>query len=55
MASSDGKASNTPRDVQVIQSILKDTGVTDYEPAVVSQLLDFAYSKFSKSLACDAI
>ena len=46
MAGADTKPTSVPRDVQVIQSILKDTGVTDYEPAVVSQLLDFAYRKW---------
>lgn len=45
MAGTEAKANSTPRDVQVIQSILKDMGVTDYEPAVVSQLLDFTYSE----------
>lgn len=42
---SGGRQSTTPREVQVIQTILKDMGVTDYEPAVVNQLLDFTYSK----------
>lgn len=43
MANSSSTQSSVPRDVTVIQSILKDMGVTDYEPAVVNQLLDFCY------------
>ena len=41
--SAGSRQSTTPREVQVIQTILKDMGVTDYEPAVVNQLLDFTY------------
>lgn len=32
-----------PRDAQVMQAILKDMGITDYEPRVISQMLEFAY------------
>ena len=32
-----------PRDAQVIQAILKDMGITEYEPRVVNQLLEFVY------------
>lgn len=35
---------STPKDALVMQSILKDMGVTEYEPRVIPQLLDFAYS-----------
>ena len=34
-----------PRDAQVIQTILKDMGIVDYEPRVVNQLLEFVYRK----------
>lgn len=34
-----------PRDAQVIQAIMKDMGITEYEPRVVNQLLEFVYSK----------
>jgi len=34
---------NYPKDAQVMISILKDMGVTDYEPKVIDQMLDFAY------------
>ncbi|KHN83131.1 Transcription initiation factor TFIID subunit 9B [Toxocara canis] len=35
--------STTPHDAQVMQNILKEMGITDYEPRIVSQLLEFAY------------
>lgn len=34
-----------PKDAQVIMSILKDLGVSDYEPRVINQLLEFTYRK----------
>ena len=34
-----------PRDAQVIQAILKDMGITEYEPRVINQLLEFIYRK----------
>jgi len=36
-----------PKDAQVIMSIMKDMGITDYEPKVINQLLEFTYRKFS--------
>lgn len=38
-----GSLSSLPKDAQVIASILKDMGVTNYEPRVISQLLEFVY------------
>ncbi|OZC08462.1 transcription initiation factor IID, subunit [Onchocerca flexuosa] len=32
-----------PHDAQVMEAILKDMEVTDYEPRVISQMLEFAY------------
>ena len=32
-----------PRDGRVMMAILKDMNITDYEPRVVEQLLEFAY------------
>ncbi|KXJ78998.1 hypothetical protein RP20_CCG002551 [Aedes albopictus] len=32
-----------PKDAQVIMSILKELGVSDYEPRVINQLLEFTY------------
>ncbi len=39
-------AKSTPKDAQVMQTILKDMGVTEYEPRVINQMLEFTYSKF---------
>ena len=48
--SSDGKsaaAANAqkplPKDAQVMVAILKDMGITDYEPRVINQMLEFSY------------
>ncbi|KPJ12838.1 hypothetical protein RR48_10468 [Papilio machaon] len=32
-----------PKDAQVIMSIMKEVGITDYEPRVVNQLLEFIF------------
>lgn len=32
-----------PKDAQVIMSILKELNVTEYEPRVINQLLEFTY------------
>ena len=34
-----------PRDAAVMESILKEMGVEDYEPNVINQMLEFSYSK----------
>lgn len=34
-----------PKDAQVIMSIMKELNVTDYEPRVINQLLEFTYRK----------
>lgn len=46
-SSSQSQDSSVPRDALAIQSILKDMGVNEYEPAVVNQLLEFCYRKLS--------
>jgi transcription initiation factor TFIID subunit 9 len=33
-----------PRDAQIMAAILKDLGVTDHEPRVINQMLEFVYS-----------
>lgn len=35
-----------PKDAFVIVSVLKELGITDYEPRVINQLLEFTYSKY---------
>lgn len=34
---------NTPKDAQVMAAILKDMGITEYEPRVINQMLEFTY------------
>ncbi len=34
-----------PRDAAVMEAILKEMGVEDYEPNVINQMLEFSYSK----------
>lgn len=45
-----GQASSLPKDAQVMVAVLKDMGVTDYEPRVVNQLLEFTYSELLNAL-----
>lgn len=35
-----------PKDAQVIMSIMKELNVTEYEPRVINQLLEFTYSMY---------
>jgi len=37
---------STPKDAQVMSAILKDMGVTDYEPRLINQMLEFTYRMF---------
>ena len=37
------KSGKYPQDEMAMRSILKDMGVTEYEPRVVQQMLEFAY------------
>lgn len=39
-------ASTMPKDAHTIIAMLKDMGVTDYEPKVVHQMLELMYSKY---------
>ena len=36
---------NIPKDAQVMMAILKEMGVTEYEPRVINQMLEFSYRK----------
>ena len=47
MAAGMDPSKTSPKDAQVIASILKEMGVNEYEPRVINQLLDFSYSKFA--------
>ncbi|XP_022123722.1 transcription initiation factor TFIID subunit 9 [Pieris rapae] len=42
-----------PKDAHVIMSIMKEVGITDYEPRVVNQLLEFTY-RYVTSVLDDA-
>ncbi|KAG6451110.1 transcription initiation factor TFIID subunit 9 [Manduca sexta] len=58
MSEKDKSKANTqtkhiPKDAQVIMSIMKEVGVTDYEPRVVNQLLEFTY-RYVTSVLDDA-
>jgi len=37
---------SVPKDAQVMAAILKDMGVTDYEPRVINQMMEFSYRKY---------
>ena len=39
-----------PKDGRVMVSILKDMGITEYEPRVINQLLEFSYRYISTVL-----
>ena len=41
----DSGAGSGPRDAAVMEAILKEMGVEDFEPNVVHQMLEFSYSK----------
>lgn len=36
-----------PKDAQVIMSIMKELNVTEYEPRVINQLLEFTYRMYT--------
>lgn len=39
-----------PKEAQVMSAILKDMGITDYEPGVINQMLEFIYRYVSQVL-----
>jgi len=41
---------STPKDIQIMTQILKDVGITDYEPRVVNQMVEFTYRYVSNVL-----
>jgi len=45
-------ATTLPKDALAIIAILNDMGVTEYEPKVVHQLLEFTYSKYHSVAFC---
>ena len=47
----DSGAGSGPRDAAVMESILKEMGVEDYDPNVVHQMLEFSYSEGKNTIA----
>ncbi len=45
-----GKGAPMPKDAAVMTSVLRDMGVTDFEPRVVNQLLEFSYRYVTEAL-----
>lgn len=43
---SNSSGKHIPKDAQVIMSIMKELNVTDYEPRVINQLLEFTYREY---------
>lgn len=43
--SSKPAAKSTPKDALVMGAILREMGISDYEPRVVNQMLEFTYRK----------
>ncbi|XP_002738945.1 transcription initiation factor TFIID subunit 9-like [Saccoglossus kowalevskii] len=43
-------AKSSPRDAQVMAAILKDMGVSDYEPRLINQMLEFTFRYVSNIL-----
>ena len=39
-------AKSMPKDAHVMIAILKEMGVTDYEPRVINQMLEFTYREY---------
>ena len=40
----DSSSTTGPRDAAVMEAILKEMGVKDYDPNVIHQMLEFSYS-----------
>lgn len=40
-----------PKDAAVMEAILKEAGVEDYEPNVIQQMLEFSYSKRAAAIS----
>ncbi|XP_051955405.1 transcription initiation factor TFIID subunit 9-like isoform X1 [Xyrauchen texanus] len=41
-----------PKDAQVMIQILKDMGITEYEPRVINQMLEFTYNDIRLAIQC---
>lgn len=43
-------AKSTPKDALVMAAILKEMGISEYEPRVINQMLEYTYREFKLSL-----
>ena len=43
-------AKSTPKDALVMGAILKEMGISDYEPRVINQMLEYTYREYTKVL-----
>ena len=50
-----GPSKSSPKDAQVMSAILKDMGVLDSETRLINQMLEFTYSKFTKSVQFQSV
>lgn len=39
-------AKSTPKDALVMAAILKEMGISEYEPRVINQMLEYTYREF---------
>ena len=44
-----------PRDAAVMEAILKEMGLEEYEPYVIHQMLEFCYRQFLSFLGCTVV
>lgn len=51
----DGTVVSGPRDAEVMEAILKEMGVSEYDPMVVHQMLEFTYSAHKLKVYCSNI
>ena len=43
-------AKSTPKDALVMAAILKEMGISEYDPRVINQMLEYTYRKFYNSI-----
>lgn len=51
----DSAAFSGPRDAAVMEAILKEMGIEDFEPNVIHQMLEFSYGKYSSLWTTDSL
>lgn len=43
-------AKSTPKDALVMAAILKEMGISEYDPRVINQMLEYTYREFYNSI-----